>query len=67
MKKIAPDNLPSNLKTSRQNIDEVGRTSQGAPTTFIPREKKFLAKAKAKKGTKKDEYTLKDAMKRVKH
>lgn len=62
MKKIASKDLPSNMKTSRQNIDEVGRTSQGAPRAFTPFEKKFLNQAKMRK-IKKPKYTLKDAMK----
>lgn len=61
MKKTAAKDLPSNMKTSSQNISDVGRTSQGAPRKFSDREKRFLNKSKARK-IKEDKYTLKDAM-----
>ncbi len=65
MKKLSAKDTPSNLKPSRQNIDEIGRTSQGAPQPkFSPREAKFLKGAKTRK-PKKNKYTLKEAMKKL--
>jgi hypothetical protein len=66
MKKIAPKDLPSNLKKSRQNIDEIGRTSQGAPQPKISANgKKFLESVRLKKLGKKKGYSLGDAMKEL--
>lgn len=65
MKKIAQKNLPSNLKPSSQNIDEIGRSSQGAPQKFTARERAYLKKRQTSKA-RENKYTLKEAMSRLK-
>ena len=62
MKKLNKKEIPSNLKTSSQNISDVGRTSQGAPQKLTPREAKFIKEAKTRQ-IKKKSYRLKEAMK----
>lgn len=67
MKKISKKQLPANLKTSKQNINEVGRTSQGATQKPLnAREKKFLKDAKTRQSKKKS-YSLKEAMMRMRN
>ena len=58
--------VPSNLKPSRQTIDQIGRSSQGGlREDFTPKERRFLSKAARRKAAKRPKYTLKDAMRRV--
>jgi hypothetical protein len=63
MKKLSKKDKPSNLKKSKQNIDEVGRTSQGGkPSRFTPTQRVFLKNAKTRQ-PKMKAYSLGDAMK----
>ncbi len=62
MKKLSPKEKPANLKKSKQNIDEIGRTSQGGPRPKVSiRGRNFLKTAKTRQ-PKRNKYNLKEAM-----